>query len=122
MIDLINYIERGAGSASIAARIEAAIADGRLGAADRLPTVRELASQLHVSPATVASAYRTLRERGLVSANTRLGTSVAAQPPLRLRGAGPLPANARDLTSGNPDRALLPPLRPALERLDPEHK
>src|SRR5215470_19594060 len=122
MFDLTYFIERGAGAATIAARIEAAIADGRLAAADRLPTVRELASQLRVSPATVAAAYRTLKERGLVSANTRLGTSVAAQPPLRVRGARPLPANVRDLASGNPDVALLPPLRPALARLDPEHK
>src|SRR5215471_2493496 len=122
MFDLAQYIGPGAGSASIAARIEAAIADGRLGADQRLPTVRELASQLAVSPATIAAAYRTLRERGLVSANTRLGTRVASQPPLRVRGATPLPTGVRDLASGNPDPALLPPLGPALARLDPVHK
>src|SRR5215468_75183 len=122
MFDLAQYIGPGAGAASIAARIEAAIADGRLGAGQRLPTVRELASQLTVSPATIAAAYRTLRERGLVSANTRLGTRVASQPPLRIRGATPLPAGVRDLASGNPDPALLPPLGPALARLDPVHK
>jgi DNA-binding transcriptional MocR family regulator len=122
MFDLAQYIGPGAGAATIAARIEAAIADGRLGAGQRLPTVRELASQLAVSPATIAAAYRTLRERGLVSANTRLGTRVASQPPLRVRGATPLPAGVRDLASGNPDPALLPPLEPALARLDPVHK
>jgi len=122
MFDLAQYIGPDAGSATIAARIEAAIADGRLGAGQRLPTVRELASQLAMSPATIAAAYRTLRERGLVSANTRLGTWVASQPPLRIRGATPLPAGVRDLASGNPDPALLPPLGPALTRLDPVHK
>jgi DNA-binding transcriptional MocR family regulator len=122
MFHLAQSIERGAGAAAIAAKIEAAIADGRLAAAERLPTVRELAGQLGVSPATVAAAYRTLRERGLVSANTRLGTVVAPQPPLRVRGARAIPAHARDLASGNPDRALLPPLGPALARLDPAHK
>jgi DNA-binding transcriptional MocR family regulator len=122
MFDLAQYIGPDAGAATVAATIEAAIADGRLGAGQRLPTVRELASQLAVSPATIAAAYRTLRERGLVSANTRLGTRVASQPPLRVRGAGPLPAGVRDLASGNPDPALLPPLVPALARLDPVHK
>lgn len=106
----------------IAAKIEAAIADGNLAPAERLPTVRELASELAVSPATVAAAYRTLKQRGLVSANGRRGTVIAPQPPLRVRGARPLPANTRDLASGNPDPALLPPLGPALARLDPGHK
>ena len=77
---------------------------------------------LKVSPATVAAAYRTLKQRGLVSANRRRGTVVAAQPPLRVIGGPPLPPNTRDLASGNPDPALLPPLGPTLGRLDPKHK
>ena len=84
--------------------------------------MRELAATLEVSPATVAAAYRTLRHRGLVTAQGRRGTVVAAAPPLRVRGARPLPPSARDLASGNPDPALLPPLRPALGRIDPGHK
>lgn len=87
-----------------------------------MPAVRDLAAELDVSPATVASAYRTLKQRGLVSANRRRGTIVAAQPPLRVIGGPPLPANTRDLASGNPDPAMLPPLGPAFARLDPEHK
>jgi DNA-binding transcriptional MocR family regulator len=118
----VPHIGPGAGAATIAAKIEAAIADGSLAAAERLPTIRDLAAQLRVSPATVAAAYRTLGGRGLVSGNTRLGTVVAGQPPLRLRGARPLPAGARDLASGNPDPALLPPLEPALARLDTRRK
>src|SRR5260370_37639626 len=99
MIHLIHYIGRGAGAASIAAGIEAAIADGRLEAAERLPTVRDLAAGLEGSPATVAAAYRTLKERGLVSAHTRRGPVGAARPPLRLRGARPPPAGGRGLAS-----------------------
>ena len=75
-----------------------------------------------MSPATVAAAYRTLKQRGLVSANRRRGTVVASQPPLRVIGGPPLPPNTRDLASGNPDPSLLPPLGPALAGLDPEHK
>jgi DNA-binding transcriptional MocR family regulator len=122
MILLTQCIERGAGAATIAARIEAAIAGGSLAPAARLPTVRELAAEIEVSPATVAAAYRMLKQRGLVSANSRRGTVVTPQPPLRVRGARPLPRGARDLASGNPDPALLPPLGPALARLDPGHK
>ena len=122
MFYLSQYIDQGAGAAAIAARIETAISVGKLAPAVRLPAVRELASGLHVSPATVAAAYRTLKQRGLVNANRRRGTVIATQPPLRLRGARPLPANTRDLSRGNPDPALLPPLAPALARLDPEHK
>jgi DNA-binding transcriptional MocR family regulator len=122
MFPLIQYMARGAGASAIAAGIENAIADGRFAPAARLPTVRELASELEVSPATVAAAYRTLKQRGLVNANSRRGTVVATQPPLRVRGARPLPANTRDLATGNPDPALLPPLGPALARIDPEHK
>lgn len=122
MNHLAQYIERGAGAATIAARIEAAIAGGELAPAARLPTVRDLAAELAVSPATVAAAYRMLKQRGLVSANSRRGTVVLPQPPLRVRGARPLPPGVRDLASGNPDPALLPPLGPALGRLDPGHK
>ncbi len=122
MFHLTHNIEPGAGAAAIAAKIEAAIAAGQLAPASQLPTVRELAAELGISPATVAAAYRTLRQRGLVSANTRRGTVVSAQPPLRVRGPRPLPADTRDLASGNPDPALLPPLAPALASLDPGHK
>src|ERR1700689_5612292 len=122
MIHLIQYIPRGARPAAIAARIEAAIADGALAPSARLPTVRELAAGIEVSPATVAAAYRMLKQRGLVSANSRRGPVVLPRPPLRVRGARPLPQGVRDLATGNPDPALLPPLGPALAGLDPGHK
>ncbi|HEX7993570.1 MAG TPA: aminotransferase class I/II-fold pyridoxal phosphate-dependent enzyme, partial [Streptosporangiaceae bacterium] len=118
----MQHLGLRAGSATITAKIEAAIATGQLTPGARLPTVRDLAAGLEVSPATVAAAYRTLGQRGLISANSRRGTTVASQPPLRVRGARPLPANVRDLASGNPDPAVLPPLGPALAAVDPAHK
>jgi DNA-binding transcriptional MocR family regulator len=84
--------------------------------------VRSLAAALDVSPSTVSAAYRTLKQRGLVSSHRRNGTRVSPQPPLLARGARTVPPNVRDLAGGNPDPALLPPLGPALAKLDPEHK
>src|SRR5215470_17485029 len=119
---LVQSIEHGAGAATIAARIETLIAAGQLRPGERLPAVRALATGLGVSPATVAAGYRSLRDRGLVTPDGRHGTVVAVQPPLRVRPARPLPPGVRDLASGNPDPALLPPLAPALARISPGHK
>ena len=107
---------------AIAGAVEGAIAAGRLGPEERLPTVRDLAADLQVSPATVASAYRALKQRGLIAASGRRGTVVAPQPPLRVRRGRTLPPGTQDLASGNPDPALLPPLDGVFARLDPEHK
>jgi DNA-binding transcriptional MocR family regulator len=119
---LVQSIGPGAGAATIAARIETLIAAGQLRPGERLPAVRALATGLGISPATVAAGYRNLRDRGLVTPDGRHGTVVAAQPPLRIRPARLLPPDVRDLASGNPDPALLPPLGPALARIDPAHK
>jgi DNA-binding transcriptional MocR family regulator len=107
----------------IASSAEAAIREGLLDSGDPLPTVRSLATSLGASPATVNSAYRILRERGLVIANGRRGTRVAHRPPLRtpMRPAAvPVPRQdgLRDLSIGLPDPALLPSLPTALGRVD----
>jgi DNA-binding transcriptional MocR family regulator len=89
---------------------------------ERLPTVRSLAETLAVSPATVATAYRTLRQRGFVVADRGRGTSVAGVPPVRVASAAELPNGVRDCASGNPDPRLLPSLDRALARVEPGHK
>ena len=53
-------------------QVQFAIADGRLGRGDRLPTVRQLAVDLKINPNTVARAYQELEIRGVV--NTQMGT------------------------------------------------
>jgi DNA-binding transcriptional MocR family regulator len=90
--------------------------------ATKLPPVRELAAGLEVSPATVAAAYRALRQRGFVVADRGRGTSVAPLPPVRVQPAAELPAGVRDLAGGNSDPALLPPLGDVLRRVDPGHR
>ena len=86
---------------------------------DLLPPVRDLAADLGVAPGTVAAAYRSLAGRGIVTGRGRQGTRINAGPPLP-RPAAPIVApGTRNLASGNPDPALLPPLGPALRRLRP---
>jgi DNA-binding transcriptional MocR family regulator len=120
--DLVQLIGREAGAARISAAIESEVAAGRLLPERRLPPVRELALALDVSPATVAAAYRTLRQRGFVVADGARGTSVAPLPPVRVKRAAALPTGVRDLSSGNPDPRLLPSLDAAFTRINPEHK
>jgi DNA-binding transcriptional MocR family regulator len=118
----------GSTAREIAASAEAAIRDGTLETGDALPTVRALAAALGTSPATVNSAYRVLRQRGLVIAEGRRGTRVAPRPALRVpqrtisERTSPASSSAhlRDLSIGLPDPALLPALEPALHRTDLE--
>jgi GntR family transcriptional regulator len=60
----------------IRAGLAAEIETGRLPAGRRLPTVRQLAGDLHVAVGTVARAYRELDEAGLVSTHRSQGTVV----------------------------------------------
>jgi DNA-binding transcriptional MocR family regulator len=105
-------------SIEIARLVERGVARQRLAPGDRLPTVRELADGLGLSPTTVAAAYRTLGQRGVVVSRGRRGTFVAAGPPLPVHPPTALPPGVRDLATGNPDPAQLPDWRPALRRLD----
>ncbi|MFL5829567.1 MAG: aminotransferase class I/II-fold pyridoxal phosphate-dependent enzyme [Solirubrobacteraceae bacterium] len=127
MLDLGQYQIKGSTAREIASSAEAAIREGLLETGDALPTVRALAERLKASPATVNAAYRILRERGLVIAEGRRGTRVALRPPLRLpppagpaRPVDPAAPGVRDLTIGLPDPDLLPPIEPALGRVDLE--
>jgi DNA-binding transcriptional MocR family regulator len=108
----------GSSAVELARSIEAGVREGRLRPGQRLPTVRHLAQARGLSPTTVAAAYRTLRTRGLLVAEGRRGTRVSGMPPVAPRRAPPVSADSRDLASGNPDPARLPPLGSALVRID----
>jgi len=102
----------------IASDIETAVRAGRLQPGDRLPTVREMAGDLNVSPATVANAYRTLQARAIVVAHKRHGTRVSHRPMATAAGRKTaIPAGVVDLSDGNPDPALLPSFDRVLRKL-----
>lgn len=109
-----------AGSAAELVRnIEAAVGSGALAPGERLPSVRRLASEVGLSPVTVAAGLSELRRRGVVVTEQRRGTRIGQAPPIgSSRTALPVPAGARDLSRGNPDPALLPDLTGALSELE----
>jgi GntR family transcriptional regulator len=69
--------------AQIAERVRLAIATGALGSADALPSVRQLATELRVNPATVVQAYRDLETQGFVEIRHGAGTFVRELAPGR---------------------------------------
>ncbi|QIP87544.1 aminotransferase class I/II-fold pyridoxal phosphate-dependent enzyme [Streptomyces sp. Tu 2975] len=106
----------GRRASEIAASVERAVGSGELEPGRLLPPMRELATELGVNPNTVAAAYRTLRERGVIETDGRRGSRVRHRPASTVRGSIRVdaPPGVRDLGEGNPDPALLPPLHEAL--------
>ncbi|MEU9183613.1 aminotransferase class I/II-fold pyridoxal phosphate-dependent enzyme [Streptomyces sp. NPDC048484] len=111
-----EYRIEGRRAAEIAASVERAVGSGELEPGQLLPPMRELASRLEVNPNTVAAAYRTLRERGVIETEGRRGSRVRSKPVTTARELSRLdvPTGVRNLSDGNPDPALLPSLVDAL--------
>jgi len=68
-------------SEQIADQVRFAVAGGRLGPGDKLPSVRGLAAQALVNPNTVARAYRELERDGTVNSRPGSGVFVAKAAP-----------------------------------------
>ncbi|AXG82319.1 aminotransferase class I/II-fold pyridoxal phosphate-dependent enzyme [Streptomyces paludis] len=111
-----EYRITGRGAAEISASVERAVGAGELVPGQLLPPMRELATELGVNPNTVAAAYRTLRERGVIETAGRRGSRIRPRPASTVRGSIRIevPPGVRDVSEGNPDPALLPPLHDAL--------
>ncbi|MER7952591.1 aminotransferase class I/II-fold pyridoxal phosphate-dependent enzyme [Streptomyces sp. NPDC096079] len=107
-----EYRIEGRRASDIAASIERGVGTGALQPGQLLPPMRELATTLGVNPNTVAAAYRTLRERGVIETDGRRGSRVRPRPATTARGSIRVeaPAGVRDVSNGSPDPALLPPL------------
>lgn len=65
--------------------ITAAILDGTYGDGDLLPSVRAFAAQQGANPLTVAKAYQSFQDDGLVTVKRGVGMFVAAGTARRLR-------------------------------------
>lgn len=61
------------------------VASGVLGAGSPVPSVRDLAKELKVNPATVAKAYQRLCDAGVFCVKRGEGTFVTEAPPVRKR-------------------------------------
>ncbi|WP_420032515.1 aminotransferase class I/II-fold pyridoxal phosphate-dependent enzyme [Streptomyces sp. cg28] len=107
-----EYPISGRRAVEISASVEQAVADGGLEPGQLLPPMRELAERLGVNPNTVAAAYRTLRERGVIETAGRRGSRVRPKPAItaRERIRVEVPPGVRNVSDGNPDVALLPKL------------
>jgi DNA-binding transcriptional MocR family regulator len=115
-----HYQPSGRTAAELAASIEKAVREGRLSPGELLSPVRDLARRAKVSTGTAASAYRLLKARGITLSDGRRGTRVRDRLVTtgRAADAADVPPGVVDCSTGNPDPDLLPPIGPALERID----
>ncbi|MFE4625039.1 aminotransferase class I/II-fold pyridoxal phosphate-dependent enzyme [Streptomyces mirabilis] len=112
---LEEYRIEGRRAADISASVERAVGSGDLEPGQLLPPMRELAERLGVNPNTVAAAYRTLRERGVIETAGRRGSRIRSKPATTGRDyiRVEVPDGVRNVADGNPDPALLPALAEA---------
>jgi DNA-binding transcriptional MocR family regulator len=107
-------------SQAIFEHLEREILRGAYRAGDVLPSIRTLASELGVSPATVSAAFGRLAQRGLTSVERGVGTRIR-EDTLLTNPLGRHPATPEgviDAASGAPDPELLPDLNVHLHRLN----
>ena len=76
MLESINITGDVAVYMQIENEIQFAIACGKLGPGDRIPSVRELSERLDVNPNTVAKSYRDLEVMGYVYTRRGMGIFV----------------------------------------------
>jgi len=105
----------------LAHAVSRAIRDGVLPSGTRLPPIREVATQLALSPTTVSAGWSLLARAGAIRTDGRRGTTVADPVgPSNTRYRRALEGQSGfslDLSTGVPDAALLPSLSRALGRL-----
>lgn len=61
-------------------QVRQAVRMGTLGIGDKLPTVKEVVTELAINPNTVLKAYRELEHEGIVEGRQGVGTFVSRRP------------------------------------------
>jgi DNA-binding transcriptional MocR family regulator len=122
MLALITGAVDDRSARGIAAAVSRLVNTGALPAGSRLPTVRDVARELGISPTTVSEAWRSLAKAGAIQTRGRSGTFVLTPPMprqrLRFARLTARPATLpRDFSTGVPDYDLLPSLTEALRRI-----
>ncbi|GAA1167158.1 aminotransferase class I/II-fold pyridoxal phosphate-dependent enzyme [Nesterenkonia sandarakina] len=98
----------------IAEQVRELISAGTLSGGMRLPTVRDLATEIGVSVGTIAQAWSLLRESNLVETRRRGGTRIVE--PGDVGGPNFRNWSGVDLLHSSPDQRLLPSLEEGLVR------
>jgi DNA-binding transcriptional MocR family regulator len=122
IIEAVTAAGEDRSARSLAGVMGRMISSQELADGSRLPTVREVARRLGVSPTTVSDAWRSLADIGAIEGRGRNGTYVRRPTgPGRPRRYGRVtegPGQFRlDLSTGTPDPALLPDLGPVIARV-----
>jgi DNA-binding transcriptional MocR family regulator len=99
---------------SIADALARDISNGVLNEGDRLPTLRELATTLNVTPGTISRAYSEAHRRRLVQGEVGRGTYVLNQKQLEL----PASNSVAPLNLGQPELLDLSIIKPYSETLE----
>ncbi|MDD9207011.1 GntR family transcriptional regulator [Georgenia sp. 10Sc9-8] len=111
-------------------QIRGLIATDRIAAGERLPSVRQLAKDLGIAPGTVAKAYRSLEQQGLlqtrVGGGTRISPTASTMPPAVIDHAHALARASTDADVSLEDtirvlRAVWPEPRVATDDAGREH-
>ncbi|MBG6215923.1 DNA-binding transcriptional MocR family regulator [Arthrobacter sp. CAN_A6] len=107
-------------SRGVANAVSRAIRDGFLQPGTKLPSIRAVASQLELSPTTISAAWSLLARSGAIHTDGRRGTRVADIGLGSTRYSQTLNRQSLftlDLSTGVPDRELLPDLEQVLKNL-----
>ncbi len=105
----------------LANAVSRAIRDGMLPPGTKLPPIRQIATELTLSPTTVSAGWTLLARSGAIHTDGRRGTTVAdPSTPGAVRYRKALSRQTvfeLDLSTGVPDAALLPNLERAFDHL-----
>jgi DNA-binding transcriptional MocR family regulator len=119
VIDLLRSELREQSARGVARALTVLAGRGDIPAGARLPAVREVARGLGMSSSTVGEAWRTLVAQGILQTEGRRGSflrSVGEESVRHFRHIHEAPVDI-DLSTGYPDPALLPDIRPFLREI-----